>query len=105
MTAMPALDKEGYLRNLGDWSPEVAQRLAAEENIQLTPAHWEILEVLRAFHERYDLAPNNRALVKAVEQSLGADKGRSLYVMRLFGGAPAKTAARIAGLPRPTHCL
>lgn len=105
MTAMPALDKEGYLRNLDDWSPEVAQLLAALEDIELTPAHWEVLQVLRQFYARYDLAPNNRALVKAVSQALGPDKGRSLYVMKLFGGTPARTAARIAGLPRPTHCL
>lgn len=105
MTALPELDKEGYLRDLNDWSPEVAEALAAREQIELTPDHWEILTLLREFHARYDLAPNNRALVRAVADKLGSDKGRSIYVMKLFGGAPAKTAARIAGLPRPTHCL
>jgi tRNA 2-thiouridine synthesizing protein E len=102
---LPALDKDGYLARLEDWSPVVAARLAADEGIELGAAHWEIVEVLRAFHARYELAPDNRALVKAVRAALGPDKGRSIYLMRLFGGSPAKTGARIAGLPRPTNCL
>ncbi len=105
MTKLPPLDKEGYLRDLQDWSPEVAEALAAQDDIDLQAEHWEVIEVLRAFHARYDLAPNNRALVRAVAVSLGPEKGRSVYLMKLFGGRPALTAARIAGLPRPTNCF
>lgn len=105
MSALPALDKEGYLRDLDAWSPAVAGALADQEGITLEDAHWEIVAVLRAFYARHKLAPNNRALAKAVATQLGAEKGRSIHLMRLFGGSPAKTAARIAGLPRPTHCL
>ena len=105
MTALPPLDRDGYLAELGDWSREVAEQLAADEGIELGPEHWEIVEVLRAFHARYELSPDNRALVKATKQALGPEKGRSIHLMRLFGGSPAKTGARIAGLPRPTNCL
>ncbi|MCC5873217.1 MAG: TusE/DsrC/DsvC family sulfur relay protein [Gammaproteobacteria bacterium] len=105
MSVLPPRDKEGYLRDLATWTPAVAEALAAGEDIILTEAHWEVLELLRAFYARHKLAPNNRALVKAVGAELGPDKGRSLHLMLLFGGSFAKTAARIAGLPRPTHCL
>lgn len=105
MSALPPLDRDGYLAALEDWSPEVAALLAADEGIELTDAHWEIIEVLRAFHARYELSPDNRALVKATRQALGSEKGRSIHLMGLFGGSPAKTGARIAGLPRPTNCL
>lgn len=105
MTTLPARDKEGYLRDLDTWTPRVAEALATEEDIHLGESHWEVLELLRAFYARHKLAPNNRALVKAVATELGPDKGRSLHLMLLFGGSFAKTAARIAGLPRPTHCL
>lgn len=98
-------DKEGYLLVLADWTPEAATQLASEAGISLTDAHWEILDLLRAFYDRFDHAPNNRALVKYCAQHLGADKISSAYLMTLFGGSPAKTAAKIAGLPRPTHCL
>ncbi len=105
MDTLPALDKEGYLRDLAAWSPAVASALAESEGIELEDAHWEIVSVLRAFYARHKLAPNNRALAKAVAAELGPEKGRSIHLMRLFGGSPAKTAARIAGLPRPAHCL
>jgi len=36
---------------------------------------------------------------------LGADKGNSLHLNKLFNGTPAKLAAKLAGLPRPTNCL
>jgi len=46
-----------------------------------------------------------RPLVKLVQESLGADKGTSIYLLGLFPGNPAKVAAKIAGLPRPTNCI
>ena len=34
-----ALDKDGYLLDLADWSPQVASALAAVEGIELSPEH------------------------------------------------------------------
>ncbi|MDR9440074.1 MAG: TusE/DsrC/DsvC family sulfur relay protein [Halomonas sp.] len=104
-THQHALDPEGYLVNMDDWCPEVAEALAQEEGITLTAEHWEILQVLRDFYARYEMAPAMRPLVKAVQRTLGPEKGRSIHLMRLFPGSPAKVAARLAGLPKPTHCL
>lgn len=100
-----ALDKEGYLENLADWNEAVATALAAKDQIQLTDAHWEILFLLRDFYKKFEHSPPMRVLVKAVKQTLGEEKGNSIYLLQLFPGSPAKLAARIAGLPRPTHCL
>lgn len=100
-----ALDKEGYLEHLSDWNESVAEALAQRDNIVLTPAHWEILLLLRQFHQRFEHSPPMRILVKSVKQELGEEKGNSIYLLQLFPGSPAKLAARIAGLPRPTHCL
>ncbi|WP_280562021.1 MULTISPECIES: TusE/DsrC/DsvC family sulfur relay protein [unclassified Chromohalobacter] len=99
------LDPEGFVVELTAWTPAVAEALAAEEGRELTPEHWEVLEVLRAFYARYENAPAMRPLVKAVSQALGPDKGRSLHLMRLFPDSPAKVGARLAGLPKPTNCL
>ncbi|MCG7598431.1 TusE/DsrC/DsvC family sulfur relay protein [Halomonas sp. McH1-25] len=100
-----ALDPEGHLVDLDDWTPEVAKALAAREGRVLTEEHWEVIEVLRDFYRRYEMAPAMRPLVKAVGQTLGAEKGRSLHLMKLFPESPAKVAARLAGLPKPTNCL
>ncbi|MBS99658.1 MAG: sulfurtransferase TusE [Oceanospirillaceae bacterium] len=98
-------DSEGYLENLADWTPGVAEVLAQEESLVLTEAHWEVLNLLREFYRQYEHSPAMRPLVKAVGQSLGKDKGRSIYLMQLFPGSPAKVAARLAGLPKPDNCL
>ncbi|HSP57514.1 MAG TPA: TusE/DsrC/DsvC family sulfur relay protein [Halomonas sp.] len=99
------LDPEGYLVDLDTWSPAVAHALAEEAGIELTDEHWEVIEVLRDFYARFAMAPAMRPLVKAVGQSLGRDKGRSIHLMGLFPDSPAKVAARLAGLPKPANCL
>lgn len=101
----PKCDKEGYLLDLNDWSRDVALHLAASEHVVLLDTHWQVIDLLRDFFERTETSPAMRPLVKLVRENLGEDCGSSVYLMGLFGGSPAKTAAKIAGLPRPTHCL
>jgi len=100
-----ALDKEGYLVELADWDEDVASSLASMEEITLSPAHWEVINLLRIFYNRHQMSPANRALVSLVKRDLGADKGKSIYLMKLFRGSPAKTASKISGLPKPENCL
>jgi tRNA 2-thiouridine synthesizing protein E len=87
-------DKEGFIRNLDDWSPAVAEQIAAAEGIELTAAHWELITTLRDYYQRFESSPANRALVKFVRQELGQDKGNSIYLMSLFPASPAKLAAK-----------
>jgi tRNA 2-thiouridine synthesizing protein E len=101
----PALDKEGFLLDLADWNEDVAQMLAQREGLALQAEHWEILYVLRDFYQQFQLSPATRALIKYTALKLGADKGNSLHLNRLFNGTPAKLAAKLAGLPKPTNCL
>lgn len=99
------LDKDGYLLDLQDWSEPVAQALAHAEELELSAEHWEILHLLRAFHDEFQLSPANRPLIKYAALKLGPEKGNSLHLNRLFKGTPAKLAAKLAGLPKPTNCL
>ena len=98
-------DKEGYLRDLADWNEGVAAEIAARDGITLTAAHWEILHAVRRFFARYELSPATRPLLKFLTQELGPEKAGSIYVMRLFPGTPARTIAKIAGLPKPANCI
>lgn len=100
-----ATDKEGYLLSLTDWNHSVAIAIARTENIELTKNHWEIIDLLREFYNEFEISPAMRALVKRAEQKLGAEKGRSIYLLQLFPPSAAKIASKIAGLPRPTNCL
>ena len=100
-----ATDDRGFLVNLDEWDAEVAAVIAGQLGITLTDAHWPILHLLRDLYIRFDLAPTNRALVKVVKERLGEQQGNSIYLMQLFGGHAARDAAKIAGLPKPPHCL
>lgn len=105
MTTQPELDADGYLLELADWNPEVAAALAQIDGVELTSAHWNVLKVVRAFQAETGISPSMRPLVKLVREHLGDECGTSLYLLGLFPGNPAKVAARIAGLPRPSHCI
>ncbi len=100
-----ALDQEGFLTDLNDWSQPLAAELARIEGIEFTEEHLEVILVLRQFYQRYQLSPAMRPLVKYVAQELGAEKGKSIYLLKLFPGSPAKLASKIAGLPKPDNCL
>jgi tRNA 2-thiouridine synthesizing protein E len=101
----PERDADGFLRDLSTWSPQVAERIAQDEQIMLTDAHWELIDVVRRYYARFDSAPSMRPLVKFCAQELGAERGNSLYLLSLFPGSPAKLACKIAGLPKPPNCL
>lgn len=100
-----SVDNDGYLTNLHDWNRDVAGQIAANEKIILTPAHWEIIDLLQEFYKEFGISPAMRALVKYAEKKLGQEKGKSIYLLHLFPPSPAKIASKIAGLPRPTNCL
>jgi tRNA 2-thiouridine synthesizing protein E len=101
----PRCTADGFLADVRDWNEDVARVLAAREGIELEDAHWEILFLLRDYWDAYDSSPAMRALVKYVRLRLGEEKGRSIYLLRLFPGSPAKIGSRIAGLPKPANCL
>lgn len=100
-----ALDKDGFLVDLQDWSAPVASALATREGIELGEEHWEVLRLLREFYAQFQLSPATRPLIKYTALKLGPDKGNSLHLNRLFNGTPAKLAAKLAGLPKPTNCI
>lgn len=100
-----ARDAQGYLKSTTDWSEDLALQLAAEEAIELSEAHWEVVHFVRAFYLEFNTSPAVRMLVKAMAQKYGEEKGNSRYLFRLFPKGPAKQATKIAGLPKPVKCL
>ena len=101
---VPGLDRDGYLRDLSEWSEGLAWELAGRADITLTPEHWRVIRMVRAFHAETGVAPAMRPLVKLARLRLGDEYGSSIALMRLFPGNPAKLIAKIGGLPRPTNC-
>lgn len=93
------LDEDGNLKNLSDWSEEIAVELAKQEGIEeLTDRHWAVINYMRKEYEEKGDAPSIRRLTK--ESGVPT---KELY--QLFPKGPAKKAAKIAGLPKPKGCI
>ncbi|MEH2920879.1 sulfurtransferase TusE [Samsonia erythrinae] len=100
-----ATDAQGYLMDSTEWSEALSPMLAAQEGIELTEAHWEVIRFVRNFYLEFNTSPAIRMLVKAMAQKYGEEKGNSRYLYRLFPKGPAKQATKIAGLPKPVKCI
>lgn len=91
-------DAEGYLLE-PDYSDEVVSVIAAAENIELTPKHWEIINYMRDQYREHGHTPNFRNMLKDVQEFWPEADSKSLY--DLFPTGPAKQGAKVAGLPQP----
>jgi tRNA 2-thiouridine synthesizing protein E len=96
-----ALTPDGRLANLSAWNEDVAYALAANEGIELTDAHWEILCVMRLFYQEFNTAPGRKLLKRAVIERLGLDKALDQYLDALFPDSVEIQGTRIAGIPVP----
>lgn len=92
-------DADGFLLEAAAWTPELAEVIAAEYGVGLTPEHWKVIHACRedAARNRGE-APGLRRLTQ-----IAGVQTKDLY--RLFPKGPGKLAARIAGLPKPKACL
>lgn len=100
-----ALDVRGYLLDAGQWSRALAEEMARADGIDLSSAHWQVIDLLRDYFEQFALAPPMRLLVREIGARFGPDKASSRYLYRLFPDGPARQACRYAGLPKPISCI
>jgi tRNA 2-thiouridine synthesizing protein E len=91
-------DKDGYMEDAHAWTPEIAAALAAREHVTLTERHWVVINFVRNEFEVNGEAPTLRRITKT-----SGVETKEIY--QLFPGGPAKVAARIAGLKKPTGCI
>jgi tRNA 2-thiouridine synthesizing protein E len=93
------VDAEGFLRDPGQWTEELAVAIAAEDGIaHLTDRHWQVVRFMRTTYLETGTAPTIRTLGKASGVPI-----KELYA--LFPKGPAKLAAKIGGIPKPRGCI
>jgi tRNA 2-thiouridine synthesizing protein E len=88
---------EGYMTNMSQWNEDIARSIAAEEGIELTDKHFEVLNFLREKQ-----AAGEQLTIRKVGNS-GIVDIKGLY--QLFPGGPLKKSSRIAGIPKPASCV
>ena len=94
-----AVNDEGFFENPDDWNETMAVELARAEGIDpLTDRHWQVIRFMRTEYAAKGTGPTVRVLGKTSGVSV-----KELY--QLFPKGPAKTAAKIAGIPKPRGCI
>jgi len=94
---------DGYMKDRDVWTEEIAEALADREGIQLTNEHWEVINYLRDYYEKFLVSPNVKILVKKLKETREDTSTKQLY--ELFPRGPAFQGCKIAGLPKPTNCI
>ena len=89
---------DGHLADASAWTPELGAKLAAMQSLELSSAHWKLIEAARGDFEATKVSPNIRRLTQVAGVT-------TKEVYALFPKAPARTLAKVAGLPKPAGCL
>ncbi len=91
------VNEEGFMTDFKEWDNTIGEALAAENELSLTPRHWEILTYLQ--NEWKNEVPLS---IRKIGKS-GVVDIKEFY--QLFPKAPLKTATKIAGIPKPASCI
>lgn len=93
----------GYLVDVNDWDEEVGKVIAADEGVEMTDKHWEVIKYLRDEHiSNAGNEPNERTIQKDMGKKWGS-KPSSKDMYEMFPGTPSKQGRKIAGLPQSTR--
>ena len=98
------LSEAGWLEDLSEWTEQVAAGIAKNENVELTPEHWDIINTARDYFNEYGTVAEPRVFSKLMKEKFGADRSSQQYIYGLFPYGLIKSANKIAGLPRPKGC-
>jgi len=95
-----AIDQQGYLVDLGDWSAAVTEHMAEIDGLELVDDHWLLIDFLNRFYTEYQVPPELPVLARNLCKDQHDCRWTRKYIKELFPGG-AKTACRYAGLPAP----
>lgn len=94
-------DSEGYLCTLDDWCPDFVRAQADAEGLELTDAHWEVIEFLRTYFAEHGVQAQVRSMIRHFAQAWGPERGNNHHLHAIFPrGGPQKQGNRLAGLLR-----
>jgi len=92
------VDDEGFLTDSHQWNENIASALAKELDVNLSDAHWKIINFIRQDTVATGYTPNVRRISSMTGVGI-----KELYI--LFPKGPAKQAAKIAGCQKPVGCV
>lgn len=94
----PNVDTEGFLLDRDEWTPAIAQELAARDGVVLDEPILRYIEEARRMYDTDGVVPPIRKFAKAMGVST-----KELY--DTFHKGPMKLICKWGGLPKPTGCV
>lgn len=92
--------KEDRMAALQHWDKNNAEKIAADEGVNMQEEHWQVVAFLRNYYLEHGMAKNYFAVAEALSAAF-SDKGGSYYLHKLFPEGAVVQGSRIAGLPMP----
>ena len=93
-----AFDDEGFMEDTSAWTEEIGKAIAEALEVDLSDRHWLVVKYARQEFESQSEPPTLRRITQETDVNM-----KEMY--QLFPGGPAKIAANIAGLQKPTGCI
>jgi len=94
-----SLRADGYLSNMADWVPQLAEQMASNEGLTLTDQHWDVINTMREYYEQYNTSPILKLLRREIAKRFGADRASEKALNTLFPKGVQYQATRLAGIP------
>jgi TusE/DsrC/DsvC family sulfur relay protein len=95
---LPPRDGDGYLENMGDWTPEIGRAMAEDDGIELTDDKWDQILKAREYYDEFQSVPPIRKFAKYIDKDQ-----KEVFSMWMTG--PMKPITKYGGLPKPTGCV
>ena len=93
-----AFDNDGFMEDATAWTEEIGTAIAEALEVKMSDRHWEVINYVRKEFESNGEPPTLRRITQQTDVSM-----KEMY--QLFPDGPAKIAANIAGLKKPTGCI
>ena len=91
-------DDDGFMVDASAWTEDLGRAIAEALEVQLSDRHWQVINFTRGDFEANGEPPTLRRITQETDVSM-----KEMY--QLFPDGPAKLAANIAGLKKPTGCI
>jgi len=93
------LRADGCLQNMDDWTPELAEKMASADGLDLTEQHWDVLNIMREYYKEYNTSPILKLLRREISKQYGKERATTEALDVLFPHGTQKQASRLAGVP------
>ncbi len=89
----------GYMIDFDEWDDEIANALAAADDLKLTDNHWAVINYIREFYGEFEVTPSVTSVIKVFGEDISEPELDAMIIDKLFPQDGYSQACRIAGLP------